>query len=88
MHIAFASKIATFTLAVYDECDVLIGHVVLHGWLISPGTTEIFMTDLQIPKWAYVGIGTVYANACTALPQLCGTPYCPEISTTFVITKP
>ncbi len=87
-NIAFTSKIATFTLAVYDECDVPIGHVVLHDWLISPSTTEIFIIGLQIPKWAYVGIGTVYANAYTDLPQLYGTPYCPETSTTFTITKP
>lgn|GEM_PF-2545565 len=87
-NIAFTSKIASFTLAVYDECDVPIGHVVLHDWLISPGTTEIFIIGLQIPKWAYVGIGTVYANAYTDLPQLYVTPYCPEISTTFTITKP
>lgn len=87
-NIAFTSKIATFTLVVYDECDVPIGHVVLHDWSISPGTTEIFIADLQIPKWAYVGIGTVYANAYTDLPQLYGTPYCPEMSTTFMITKP
>ena len=87
-NIAFTSKIATFTLTVYDECDVPIGHVVLHDWLIPSGTTEIFIGDLQIPKWAYVGVGTAYANAYTDLPQICGTPYCPEILTTFMITKP
>ena len=87
-NIAFTSKIATLTIVVYDECDVPIGHVVLHDWSISPGTTEIFIIDLQIPKWAYVGIGTVYVNAYTDLPRLCGTPYCPEVSTTFMIMKP
>ncbi|MDH5267584.1 MAG: cohesin domain-containing protein, partial [Candidatus Bathyarchaeota archaeon] len=87
-NMAFTSKIATFTLTVYDECDVPIGHVVLHDWLIPSGTTEIFIGDLQIPKWAYVGVGTAYANAYTDLPQICGTPYCPEILTTFMITKP
>ncbi len=87
-NIAFTSKVATFTLTVYDECNVPIGHVVLHDWLIPPDTTKIFNVGLQIPKWAYVGIGTVYANAYTDLPQICGTPYCPEISTTFTITKP
>lgn len=87
-NLAFTSKIATFTFAVYDECDVPNGHVVLHDWLISPGTTEIFIVGLQIPEWAYVGIGTVYANAYTAVPQFCGMPYCPEISTAFTITKP
>lgn len=87
-NIAFTSKIATLTLTVYDECDVPIGHIVLHDWLILPGTTEIFIVGLQIPEWAYIGIGTAYANAYTDLPQTCGTPYCPETSTTFTITKP
>ena len=87
-NIAFTSKIATYTLVVYDECDVPIGRVILHDWSISPGTTQIFIIDLQIPKWAYVGVGTVYANAYTNLPELHGTPYCPEISITFMIAKP
>lgn len=86
-NIAFTSKIATFTLVVYDECDVPIAQVILHDSSLSSGTTEIFIIDLQIPKWTYVGVGTVYANAYTDLPQLYGTPYCPEMSTTFMITK-
>lgn len=85
-NIAFVSKIATFTIVAYDEQSVPIGHVVLHSWVIPSGTSQFFIIDLQIPKWAYVGVATVYANAYTNLPQLCGVPYCPEVSTTFITT--
>jgi len=84
-NIAFTSKEVTITIVVYDECEVPIGQVTLQNWVIGLGRTEIFIIDLQIPKWAYVGNGTVYANAYTRLPQEGGTPYCPETSTVFLI---
>ncbi len=87
-NIAFTSKTATCVLVIYDECDVPIGRVVLQDWSISAGTTQFFIIDLQIPNWAFVGVATVYANAYTEVPQLYGTPYCPETSVTFVITQP
>ena len=86
-NIAFTSKEATITIVVYDECGVPIGHVTLQNWLIPPGTTQIFIIDLQIPKWAYVGVAAIYVNAYTDLPTQEGTPTCPEKSTTFLITK-
>jgi hypothetical protein len=58
------------------------------NWLIPPETTSIFIIGLPTPKWAFLGVGTAYANAYTELPQHNGTPYCPETSTTFMITKP
>lgn len=84
-NIAFTSKEVTITIAVYDECEVPIGQVTLQNWVIGPGRTEIFIIDLQIPRWVYVGMGTVYVNAYTSLPQEGGTPYCPETSTTLLI---
>jgi len=84
-NIAFTSKEVTMTIVIYDECEVPIGQVTLQNWVIGPGRTEIFIIDLQIPKWAYVGNGTVYANAYTGLPQEGGIPYCSEISTMFLI---
>ena len=87
-NIAFSSKTAALAVVVYDERDVPIGHVLLDNWSVSPGTIEVFIVGVQIPEWAYVGLGTVYANAFTDLPQLYGTPYCPEVSTTLTITKP
>ena len=86
-NIAFVSKIATFTIAAYDEQDVPVGQVVLHDWMIPPGTSKIFIIDLQIPKWVYIGVSTIYTNAYTDLPHLGGTPYCPEISASFQIVR-
>jgi len=85
---AFVSKIATFTIVAYDEQDVPIGYAVLHNWVIPPGTSQFFIIDLQIPKWAYIGVATVYANAYTNLPTTGGVPYCPEASKEFLITPP
>lgn len=87
-NIAFTSKTATLTIVVYDTQGVPIGNAVLHSWVIPSGTSQYFIVDLQIPKWAYIGVASVYANAYTELPQNNGTPYCPETSTTFMIIKP
>ncbi|MCK5592948.1 hypothetical protein KAI31_02500, partial [Candidatus Bathyarchaeota archaeon] len=86
-NIAFTSKLATFTIVVYDESDTPIAYVVSESWSISPGLAETFIIGMQIPEWVYIGVGTVYANAFTDLPRLHGTPYCLEISTTFRIIK-
>ena len=87
-NIAFISKMATLTIVVYDECSVPIGQVMPQNWLMPPETKSIFIIGLPTPKWAFLGVGTLYANAYTDLLQLGGTPYCPEISTTFIIIKP
>jgi hypothetical protein len=87
-NIAFTSKVATITIVVYDECRIPIGLVILQNWTIGPGSTEIFIIDLQIPEWTFVGTAKTYANALTDMPQNGGTPTCPEKTTTFIITKP
>lgn len=84
-NIAFTFKQATITVVVYDDCGVPIGLVTLQNWVIGPGRTEIFIIDLEIPTWAYVGMGAVYANAYNSLPLGGTIPYCPETSTTFLI---
>jgi len=86
-NIAFTPKEATVTIVVCDECGVPIGYVMLHNWLIPPGTTQIFIIDLQIPQWTHVGMATIYANVYTDTPAQQGTPICPEISTTFLISR-
>lgn len=87
-NIAFTSKMATFTVAVCDARDVPIGLVVPYDWLIPKETCFTFIVDILIPKWAYIGVASVYTNAYTELPQNNGTPFCPETSTIFMITKP
>lgn len=85
-NIAFISKKATLTVVIYDAQGVPIGNAILYNLVIPPSTSKYFTIGLQIPKWAYIGVATVYANAYTDLPSLGGTPYCPEISTIFMIT--
>jgi len=87
-NIAFTSKMATLTIVIYDECGVPIGQVTPQHWSVPPETSVIFIIGLPIPKWAFLGVGNIYVNAYTDLPQFGGTPYCPETSTTFMITKP
>lgn len=86
-NIAFVARAATFTVVVYDESHVPIGRVVLQGFIIEPGTPQVFMVSIEIPTWAYVGNGAAYANAYTNLPTSGGVPYSPEVFTTFTITS-
>ena len=85
-NIAFTHRVVTFTVVAYDECGVPIGCVVLHSFVIRPGISQVFMISVQIPRWAFVGVAFVYANAYTDLPTAGGVPYCPEVSTAFTIT--
>ncbi|UCG45557.1 MAG: PKD domain-containing protein [Candidatus Bathyarchaeota archaeon] len=86
-NIAYSSRTATLALAIYDECCVPIGHVVLDRQLISSGIAELFIIGMPIPEWAYVGLGRIYASVFTDLPQHYGTPYCPEAFITFLILE-
>lgn len=85
-NIAFTTRNATFTIVAYDESSVPIGHVVLQGFIINPGESQIFMISIGIPTWICVGTATAYANAFTDLPTAGGIAYCPEVFTTFMIT--
>lgn len=86
-NIAMTDKVATFVIDVYDNCNVSLGQVILEDERVSPGVKVYFIKDLLIPTWACLGVGEVYANAYTALPMLGGVPWCPQVSTTFRITK-
>jgi hypothetical protein len=85
LNIAFTSKVATFTIVVYDAKGVPVGLTILRSWTVPSGILEIFIVDLQIPDWAFFGPSVVFANAYTNLPEYGGVPYCPEISVPFAI---
>jgi hypothetical protein len=42
---------------------------------------------MTIPKWAFVGTATVYANLFNNYPYIGGVPYCPEDPAEFTILK-
>ena len=83
-NIALVEKIATLTIDVYDELDVLLGVVVRENVNIPPGVTVYFIEDLLIPTSAYVGVGVVRANAYDVFDAA----WCPEVTTTFSIIMP
>jgi hypothetical protein len=87
MHnIAFTTKNVWLTLVIYDECGVPIQHACT--WLAIPGEDPLSpVISMTIPKWAFVGTATVYANLFTNDPYSGGVPYCPEDSAEFTILK-
>lgn len=90
-NIMMIPKEVTFIFVVYDDCDVPIGQVIYEttvagGEYCSPNEDTILISELlHLPQWTYVGLGKVYVNAFTRLPQDCGVPYCPEVSYEFVL---
>jgi len=86
-NIAFTDKIATFAILAYDVNIVPIGLTVLDDFVLGPGVSQICMISIEIPPWTFLGVATACANAYTDMPADGGTAYCPEISTTFTITK-
>jgi hypothetical protein len=84
---------ALIYIVVYDDLDVPIGKDcvwVYVGW--GNHTYCRFWEDnvtlqIFIPKWAFVGVGKVYANVLSKHPFCCGYAYGPEASDTFDILK-
>jgi hypothetical protein len=87
LNIAFTSKLGLLTVVAYDNCSVPIGKATTPGlFVFAPGTTPNVFTII-IPKWAFVGTGTVYGNIFTKAPSAGGVPYCPEESALFYLAK-
>jgi hypothetical protein len=80
---------AYVVLVIYDNNEVPIGYDMVkmsfpgETTFCQPVTTTIQMA-LHIPKYAFVGQSTGYINLFTYIPSLCGLPYCPEATTSFL----
>jgi len=84
-------------LTVYDDLDVPIGSIRMDVQGIGWGNYTWcrfkeyhIQLEIDIPKWAFVGTGTAYANAFHVMmsnPYHMGSPYCPEKQATFKILK-
>ena len=86
--IAFTNKTALITVVAYDNCTVPIGKATTPGlFTVPPDTSTPFTFTIQIPRWAFVGDATVYANVFKDAPSAGGVPYCPEKSALFYIGK-
>jgi hypothetical protein len=86
-NIALERKNVTITITIYDELNVPVNSSVLNYFIVPPRSYTIFITDLQVPKWTFVGKATAYTNALSSLPVEWGMSYCPEIFDEFVIAR-
>jgi len=77
VNIAFTDKDIYLTIVLYDECGVPVDQFGTALVVDSLGMASPQYT-LTIPKWAFVGTGTLYVNVFDAPPYLFGTPMCPE----------
>jgi hypothetical protein len=90
--IAWIPRFAKFILVAYDECNVPLGQVIV-GFPVPPAEGYcspmhgfVFIYDLCIPQYAYVGMGRIEVSVFTELPHNCGVPYSKGISTGIEIT--
>jgi hypothetical protein len=82
------TKIATVTLTIYDSLDNMVDSKEIDNAPVQTyGTPTIICVFLQIPMTASLGEATIYANCYTSPVNQNGVSYCPEVSTSFVITK-
>ena len=86
------SRDVTVTLNVYDSDVTPFGTRAVPKHL-APSASTSDVLSIEIPEWASIGNGTIYANAYTDWPgpgpgedrPRNGIPYCPEESATFQI---
>jgi hypothetical protein len=76
----------TLTVTIFDVALVPVGCCYMPVTVPASSSTPA-SCDLAIPSWAFVGLGTVYVNALTELPQNNGVPYCPENAVSITIQK-
>jgi len=81
----FGAKNILLTINIYGIGGNPLGVVSFHGPVASGITT--FILGMPIPSTAIIGDATVYANVLSDWPHLGGTPYGPERSATFEITR-
>lgn len=79
-------KNAAITINAYDGNTVPLPGVPTIIGSVGPGVETHIAGVNEIPTWAYIGTGMVYANVFTDLPRDGGVSYCPEKSATFQIT--
>jgi len=83
------TRVAYFTIVVYDELGVAIGYVKLGPMNVTYGDGQTVVLEcITIPKWAYIGLATVYANCLCDLPSHGGCAYCAEEMANFNIVRP
>jgi len=87
-NIAMTDRNATLTIAVYDSVGVRINATEIDNFLVLANETLVYYYYfMYIPENAFLGNATINAAAFTGPVSLGGVPYCPEVSTIFLITN-
>ncbi len=73
------------TVTVYDDLNVPVGYTTES--VVVPAQSAVLVTvpTITLPKWTFVGSGTVKADELTTFPSGLGTAWGPEQSAGFVI---
>jgi hypothetical protein len=78
------------TAVLFSICyqnDTPLGYRYLTMEIAAKATQSFILQGVDIPAWAPLGDGTVYANCFTDWPSHGGMCYCPEKSTTLTIVQ-
>lgn len=85
-NIAMTSKNATLAIVLQDDLNVHVNSLNICDFEVQPNEKLVYLYGkLQIPKWAFIGTGKIYASVLTAPVSMGGVPYCPSVSTYFSI---
>lgn len=84
---AMITKSSNLALVIKDELNVPVDYLKVDRFDVQSNEKLVFVYfTLNIPRWAYNGNATLAVSAFTASPAEGGVPYCPSISTTFIIS--
>lgn len=83
-NIALTSRTVTIAINVRDKLNVIVNSKEIRDLEITPCDTYIYLY-LQLPFFTATGNANVSADAYTAPPELEGVPYCPSVSSTFLV---
>jgi hypothetical protein len=82
--IAMTLRNVTIEVVIKDEANVPVNSSNIQDFAVQPNGKTVFLyCKAALPAWAYVGNAEVLV---AALESTNGTPYCPAISTDFMIT--
>lgn len=85
-NIAMIAKEAMLSVTVQDEVGVPISSFAIGPFEVQANRKTAFLyCKFQFSKWAFLGQATVHVSALQAPVGEGGTPFCPPISTTFMI---
>jgi len=85
---AMIKKSSSLALVIKDELNVPVDYLKVDTFDVQSNEKLVFAYfTLNIPRWAYNGNATLSVSAFTSSPAEGGVPYCPSLSTTFIISS-